>query len=103
MDFLFIELMLWARAEGYAWFNLGMAPLSGLAHHQLAPLWHKIGAEIARRGGRYYGFEGLRAFKAKFDPVWTPRYIAAPPASVAAALLDATRLIGRRRARASSA
>ena len=32
---------------------------------------------------------------AKFDPVWTPRYIAAPPTALAAALLDATRLIGR--------
>jgi phosphatidylglycerol lysyltransferase len=95
MDFLFVELMLWAKDQGFAWFNLGMAPLSGLAEHRLAPLWHKIGAQIARRGGRYYGFTGLRAFKAKFDPVWTPRYLAAPPADMAAALLDVTRLIAR--------
>lgn len=95
MDFLFVELMLWAGGEGFEWFNLGMAPLSGLADHPLAPVWAKIGLEVARRGGRYYGFEGLRAFKAKFDPVWTPRYIAAPPTALAAALLDATRLIGR--------
>ena len=26
MDFLFAELMLWGRAQGYGWFNLGMAP-----------------------------------------------------------------------------
>ena len=30
MDYLFIELMLWGRREGYRWFNLGMAPLAGL-------------------------------------------------------------------------
>ena len=95
MDFLFVELFLWAKAQGYAWFNLGMAPLSGLADHRLAPFWHKIGRQIAQRGGAYYGFEGLRAFKSKFDPVWTPRYLAAPPSGLAAALLDATRLIGR--------
>jgi len=95
MDFLFVELILWAKAQGHAWFNLGMAPLSGLADHRLAPLWHKIGRQIAQRGGAYYGFEGLRAFKSKFDPVWTPRYLAAPPSGLAAALLDATRLIGR--------
>lgn len=95
MDFLFVELILWAKAQGFAWFNLGMAPLSGLADHRLAPFWHKVGRQIARRGGAYYGFEGLRAFKNKFDPVWTPRYLAAPPSGLAAALIDATRLIGR--------
>ncbi len=95
MDFLFVELILWAKARGFAWFNLGMAPLSGLVDHRLAPFWHKVGRQIARRGGAYYGFEGLRAFKSKFDPVWTPRYLAAPPSGLAPALIDATRLIGR--------
>ncbi len=95
MDFLFVELFLWAKAQGHAWFNLGMAPLSGLVDHRLAPFWHKVGRQIAQRGGAYYGFEGLRAFKSKFDPVWTPRYLAAPPPGLAAALLDATRLIAR--------
>lgn len=95
MDFLFVELMLWAKAQGFAWFNLGMAPLSGLADHRLAPFWHKLGRQIAQRGGAYYGFEGLRTFKNKFDPVWTSRYLAAPPSGLAAALIDATRLIGR--------
>ena len=27
-EFLLAELMLWARAEGYAWFNLGLAPVA---------------------------------------------------------------------------
>lgn len=95
MDFMFVEMIGWAQAQGFKWFNLGMAPLSGLADHRLAPLWHRIGAEFARRGNRFYGFEGLWAFKAKFDPVWTPRYLAAPPASIAAAIVDVTRLIAR--------
>ncbi|MBX3482726.1 bifunctional lysylphosphatidylglycerol flippase/synthetase MprF [Phenylobacterium sp.] len=95
MDFLFIELMRWARAEGYQRFNLGLAPLAGLNEHPLAPLWHKVGGEVARRGARFYGFQGLRAFKAKFDPVWTPRYLAAPPLALAGALIDVTRLVGR--------
>jgi phosphatidylglycerol lysyltransferase len=70
-----------------------MAPLSGLGEHRLAPLWHKIGRLVARRGSRFYGFEGLRAFKQKFDPVWSPRYLAAPPRQVTAALIDVARLI----------
>ena len=43
MDYLFIELMLWGQREGYRWFNLGMAPLSGLEAHPLAPAWHRVG------------------------------------------------------------
>jgi len=43
MDYLFIELMLWGRQAGYRWFNLGMAPLSGLEAHPLAPAWHRVG------------------------------------------------------------
>jgi phosphatidylglycerol lysyltransferase len=78
MDLLFAELMLWGQARGYAWFNLGMAPLSGLPAHALAPLWNRVGAIVFRHGEHFYNFQGLRAYKEKFDPVWTPRYLAAP-------------------------
>jgi phosphatidylglycerol lysyltransferase len=77
MDYLFIELMLWGRREGYRWFNLGMAPLSGLEAHPLAPAWHRVGNFIFRHGEHFYNFDGLRRYKAKFDPVWEPRYLAA--------------------------
>jgi phosphatidylglycerol lysyltransferase len=77
MDYLFIELMLWGRREGYRWFNLGMAPLSGLEAHPLAPAWHRVGNFIFRHGEHFYNFEGLRRYKAKFDPTWEPRYIVA--------------------------
>jgi phosphatidylglycerol lysyltransferase len=78
MDFLFIELMLWSRAQGYRWFNLGMAPLAGLERHPLAPAWHRVGNFVFRHGEHFYNFEGLRRYKAKFDPVWEPRYLVAP-------------------------
>lgn len=78
MDFLFTELMLWAQGRDVTWFNLGMAPLSGLERHALAPLWHKIGTAIYDLGEEFYNFEGLHNYKAKFDPVWMPRYLAAP-------------------------
>jgi phosphatidylglycerol lysyltransferase len=77
MDYLFIELMLWGQREGYRWFNLGMAPLSGLESHPLAPAWHRVGNFVFRHGEHFYNFEGLRRYKAKFDPVWEPRYLVA--------------------------
>jgi phosphatidylglycerol lysyltransferase len=78
MDYLFIELMLWAKAQGFKWFNLGMAPLAGLERHPLAPAWHRVGNFVFRHGEHFYNFEGLRRYKAKFDPVWEPRYLVAP-------------------------
>jgi phosphatidylglycerol lysyltransferase len=76
MDFLFIELMLWGHERGYAWFNLGMAPLSGLENHELAPLWNRLGSLVFRHGEHFYNFQGLRDYKSKYDPVWEPRYLA---------------------------
>jgi phosphatidylglycerol lysyltransferase len=78
MDYLFVEVMQWARAEGYVWFNLGMAPLAGLQNRRQAPLWNRFGALVFGRGGRFYNFRGLQRYKNKFDPVWEPRYIAVP-------------------------
>lgn len=94
MDFLFAELMLWAKAENYQWFSLGMAPLAGLKRRPLAPLWHKIGAAIFDMGDQFYNFEGLYEYKAKFSPHWQPRYLAAPAGlSVPFILMVITRLI----------
>ncbi len=94
MDYLFIELMLWGAREGYDHFNLGMAPLSGLASHPLAPLWHRLGTLIFRQGEHFYNFEGLRAYKDKFAPVWRPKYIAAPGGlGLPTVLLDVAALI----------
>ncbi len=78
MDFLFIHLMLRGHAEGYQWFNLGMAPLSGLPQHELAPLWNRLGGFLFRHGEHFYNFQGLRRYKDKFGPEWRPRYLASP-------------------------
>ena len=94
MDFLFIELMLWGKAQGYHWFSLGMAPLAGLEAHRLAPAWHKVGRLIYRYGEDFYNFEGLRQYKEKFQPEWRPRYLAAPGGlAQPRVLLDVTSLI----------
>ena len=78
MEYLFIELMLWGKQEGYRWFNLGTAPFSGLEDRELAPLWSRLGAIVFRHGEHFYNFQGIRQYKEKFDPVWEPRYLASP-------------------------
>jgi phosphatidylglycerol lysyltransferase len=94
IDFLLVECMLWGKIQGFQWFNLGMAPLSGLEEHALAPTWHKIGRMVQRYGEMFYPFEGLRKYKEKFLPVWRPRYLAARDGlGMAGALLDVTALI----------
>jgi phosphatidylglycerol lysyltransferase len=76
MDFLFIELMLQLKEEGFAGFSLGMAPLSGFMKHENARLWDRFGMMIYKKGKHFYNFEGLRNFKNKFNPQWVPRYLA---------------------------
>jgi phosphatidylglycerol lysyltransferase len=78
MDFLLIRLMLHYQAEGVARFGLGMAPLAGIAQHERAPTWQQKGRLFFEHGERFYNFEGVRRFKEKFNPVWEPRYLAAP-------------------------
>ncbi|HVS24620.1 MAG TPA: bifunctional lysylphosphatidylglycerol flippase/synthetase MprF [Gammaproteobacteria bacterium] len=94
MDFLFVELMLWGRAQGYERFDLGMAPLAGLEQHPLAPAWHRVGNFVFRYGEHFYNFEGLRRYKAKYRPVWEPRYLVAPGGiALPRILLDVSALI----------
>jgi len=96
MDFLMVNLMLWAQGQGYARFSLGMAPLSGIEDRRLAPAWAKAAAFVFRHGERFYGFRGLRTYKDKFAPSWEPRYIAAPGGiGMLRGLRDLSRLIGR--------
>ena len=98
MDFLFTELLMWGKAEGYQWFNMGMAPLSGIENRPLAPMWNKAIGFAYRHGDHFYSFEGLRQYKQKFDPVWQPKYLASPGGvALPRILTDLTRLIGRKR------
>jgi phosphatidylglycerol lysyltransferase len=78
MEALFANLLRWAEAEGYGWFVLGMAPLSGIEQSPVASIWNRLGAFLYRHGEAVYHFQGLRAYKEKFDPVWEPRYLAYP-------------------------
>ena len=94
MDYLLLELMLWARAQGFASFSLGVAPLAHLEQHPLAPAWQRIGCSIFRHGEHFANFESLRRFMAKFQPHWEPRYLVAPgDVALPQILVDVSKLI----------
>jgi phosphatidylglycerol lysyltransferase len=94
MEALFVHMMQWGKDNGYRWFALGMAPLSGFETSPVATLWHRLGALLYRHGEAFYNFQGLRAYKQKFNPVWTPRYLAYPGGlTLPRILVDASALI----------
>jgi lysylphosphatidylglycerol synthetase-like protein (DUF2156 family) len=78
MEALFVHLLLWGQRQDYRWFGLGMAPLSGLEGSPLLPLWNRLANFLFEYGEAFYGFQGLRAYKEKFHPVWEARYLAYP-------------------------
>ncbi|MEZ5319095.1 MAG: bifunctional lysylphosphatidylglycerol flippase/synthetase MprF [Vicinamibacterales bacterium] len=78
MEMLFVQLIRWGQEHGYQRFALGMAPLSGVEASPVGPLWNRLGAFLYEHGESVYGFQGLRAFKDKFDPDWEPHYLAYP-------------------------
>lgn len=93
MDFLFVEIMLWAKEQGYSWFDMGMAPLAGL-ENTAAAMWPRVGAFIFRHGEHFYNFQGLRHYKNKFAPTWEPKYLVSPAGlALPRILADTTALI----------
>jgi phosphatidylglycerol lysyltransferase len=78
MEALFANLLRWGKEEGYRWFVLGMAPLSGIEQSPAASLWNRLSGFVYRHGETVYHFQGLRAYKQKFNPAWEPRYLVYP-------------------------
>jgi lysylphosphatidylglycerol synthetase-like protein (DUF2156 family) len=79
-------------------FSLGNAPLAGLEARRGASLSTRLGALVYRHGRQFYNFEGLRAFKDKFDPDWRPVYVAIPPrANILVVATDVVSLISKGR------
>jgi len=78
MDYLFVELLQWGKAEGYTALDFGAAPLAGLDDRALAPMMSRLGSLLFERGENFYNFQGVRKYKDKYDPLWQPRYIATP-------------------------
>jgi phosphatidylglycerol lysyltransferase len=87
MDFLFVRLIEYARDNGYRYFDLGTAPLSGVGQSRYARASEKVARLAFEHGDRFYSYKGLRSFKAKFSPEWHGVYLAHRPRSALPGLL----------------
>lgn len=76
MDTVFVHLFEQARDQGYQYFNMGMAPLSGVGVSRYSFIQEKIAHLIYEYGYQLYGFQGLRSYKEKYVTEWEPKYIA---------------------------
>lgn len=78
IDFMVVQSMLWGQQEGYAWYDLGIAPLSGMDEHDFSPSWNKLADFFYTYGERFYGFKAVREYKNRFNPVWEPKFLVCP-------------------------
>ena len=73
IDFLFIAIMEAKHKQGYDYFNLGMSPLDA------KPFIKSRTERLVHHGYKltdsFIGFRGLHRFKAKYQPIWEPRYV----------------------------
>ena len=76
MDFLFVRTMLDLHERGYRWFSLGLAPFAGVGDTPGATLVERGLHEVTEHLTRVFSYKGLRAYKAKFEPEWEPRFLA---------------------------
>jgi phosphatidylglycerol lysyltransferase len=94
MDYLFVELLQWAKAQNYRYFNLGMAPLAGVGEARFARPQERLARLAFEYGNRFYNYKGLRSFKEKFHPQWRSHYLAYPVFTpLPALLLDTAALV----------
>lgn len=76
-DFLMLSFIGALHEQGYRQLNMGLCPLSGLTAEDEPDrgLADNLLNFIYANAGRFYSFQGLRRFKAKYEPDWKPRYI----------------------------
>lgn len=74
MDYLFLNLFIYAKDKGFKYFNLGMAPLSNVGIYKSAYLSERIASFIFKYADSLYPFKGLRNYKSKYATKWESRY-----------------------------
>ncbi len=76
MEYLFCELFLALKKEGFEYFNLGLAPMAGIDKVVQKTLSERAVKEFFERMSWFFSYKGLKTFKDKFDPAWKDVYLA---------------------------
>jgi phosphatidylglycerol lysyltransferase len=93
-ELLLVEAMRWGRSNGYAWFDVGLAPAGGTPEPSPSPGWSRLQPFLYRHAAHFADVRALRAFADDLGAVWTPRYLAAPGGlALTRVLADLTALI----------
>jgi phosphatidylglycerol lysyltransferase len=75
MELLLVVMAERFRDEGLRGMTLGLAPLATIEGDGLGPRALRL---LRAHGGALFRYGGLAGFKARWDPVWEPRYLAYP-------------------------
>lgn len=94
LDFMLLRLLRLAAARGVRRFDLGLTPSPDLAADNLGPTWRRVTPKLFGFGDHLRDFDALRAFAARFSPVFEPCYLACTAGfALPHILLDVTALI----------
>lgn len=75
MDYLLVSLLQYCQQQGYDNFNLGLVALSDLVGTTHPSRLQRGIRYLYNHLNQLYNFQGLRAYKEKFQPHWQPRYL----------------------------
>jgi phosphatidylglycerol lysyltransferase len=75
MDYIFTELMLALKQEGYRSFDLGLAPFAGVGERPEAPMGERAVHLLFNTLFWFVSYKGMRNYKVKFEPNWEDRFI----------------------------
>lgn len=95
MDYLFAQMMVTMKNEGYRTFNFGVAPFVGIGDRPNATLTEKAINRLFERLDWFVHSKGLKQYKLKFEPVWKDSYIAyqGGPIGLLRAALNISRIL----------
>ena len=75
MDYIFTELMLALKQDGYRSFDLGLAPFAGVGERPEAPMGERAVHLLFNTLFWFVSYKGMRNYKVKFEPDWEDRFL----------------------------
>lgn len=76
MDYIFTEIMLAQKQDGYHSFDFGLAPMAGVGDGSGATIGERAVKQLYERVHVFASYKGMRDYKIKFEPIWEDRFIA---------------------------